>query len=259
MALKAVLFGFNGIVINDDAIRQTLTNQLLLDENLRPDEDDYVQMCLGRSDRACLKGLLSQRGRTVSEDSLDKMLTKKSDGYRTWLSELDKLPLYPGLDDLIFRCRAANVKMAIVTGAQRSQVTSVLERAELSEYFTVVVAGDDVSSAGSKPAPDGYLQAVERLNQAHSDLALQVDECIAIEDSFAGIESAKSAAVPVVGVAHVYPNHMLQRRATWVVDYLREIKLDWIGEKFGGMRLDTVPESEQDADQDSEQAEPDSA
>ena len=166
MALKAVLFGFNGIVINDDTIRQTLTNQLLLDENLRPDEDAYAQMCLGSSARACLKGLLSQRGRSVSADSLDKMLTKRTAGYQTWLSELDKLPLYPGLDDLIFRCRAANVKMAIVTGAERSQVTSVLEQAELIEHFSIIVAGDDVSADGSKPAPDGYLRASDQLNRA---------------------------------------------------------------------------------------------
>ena len=234
MTLKAVLLGFTGIVINDDAIRQTLTNQLLLDENLRPNTDDYVQMCLGRSDRACLKGLLAQRGRTISEDKLDKMLTKKTGGYQTWLNELEKLPLYAGLDDLIFRCRAAQVKLAIVTGAQRAQVTEVLKQAELAEHFSVVVAGDDISSNSSKPEPDGYLQAIDRLNRKYPELNLQTDECIAIEDSFAGIEAAKNAAVPVVGVAHVYPNHMLQRRATWVVDYLREIKLDWIGEKFGG-------------------------
>ncbi|MEL6938887.1 MAG: HAD family phosphatase [Cyanobacteria bacterium J06598_1] len=234
MALKAVLFGFNGIVLNDEAIRQALSNQLLLDENLRPDGDDYKQVCFGRSDRACLKALLAQRGRTVTDESLDKMLAKKSTAYQQWLEGLDKLPLYPGLDDLIFRCRAADVKMAIVTGAQRQQVVSVLALTEFAEYFSVIVAGDDVSSAGSKPAPDGYLQAISRLNTTHAGLDLKADECIAIEDSFAGIESAKSAEVPVVGVAHVYPNHMLQRRATWVVDYLREIKLDWIGEKFGG-------------------------
>ncbi|MEO0645902.1 MAG: HAD family phosphatase [Cyanobacteria bacterium J06650_10] len=242
MALKAVLFSFNGIMINDEAIRQTLSDQILLDENLRPDEDDYKQVCLGRSDRACLKGLLAQRGRTTSDEALDKLLTQKTLGYQKWLDELEKLPLYPGLDDLIFRCRAASVKMAIVTGAQRQQVVSVLERAELATYFSVIVAGEDVSSEGSKPAPDGYLRAIEQLNAVHPDLNLQKDDCIAIEDSFAGIESAKNAAVPVVGVAHIYPNHMLQRRATWVVDYLREIKLDWIGEKFGGMRLDAIAE-----------------
>ena len=242
MSLKAVLFSFNGIMINDEAIRQTLSDQLLLDENLRPDEDDYKQVCLGRSDRACLKGLLAQRGRTISDDALDKLLHKKTLGYQKWLDELEKLPLYPGLDDLIFRCRAANVKMAIVTGAQQQQVVSVLKKAELTAYFSVIVAGEAVSAEGSKPFPDGYLRAIEQLNVVHPELNLEKSECIAIEDSFAGIESAKRADIPVVGVAHVYPNHMLQRRATWVVDYLREIKLDWIGEKFGGLRLGDIAE-----------------
>lgn len=244
MVLKAVLFSFNGIVINDEAIRQTLSDQLLLDENLRPDEDDYKQVCLGRSDKACLKGLLIQRGRTVGDASLNKLLEKKTAGYQQWLNALDKLPLYPGLDDLIFRCRAANVKMAIVTGAQRQQVVNVLKKAELLDHFSVIVADEDISSEGSKPAPDSYLKAVEQLRKTHPDLNLQKEECIAIEDSFSGIESAKQAHIPVVGVAHVYPNHMLQRRATWVVDYLREIKLDWIGEKFGGVRLEEIAANE---------------
>ncbi len=243
MALKAALFGFNGIIINDEDIRQTLSEQILLAENLRPNPDDYHEVCVGRSDRACLKALLSQRGRTVSDDMLSKLLIKENATYQTWLESQDKLPLYPGLEDLIFRCRTAQIKMAIVTGAEREQVTSVLDRAELSEHFSVVIAGDDISAEGSKPSPDGYLKAIERLNQAHSDLQLQASECIAIEDSFAGIKAAKNAQIPVIGVAHTYPNHMLQRRANWVVDYLREIKFEWIEEKFGGAKVDE--ESEQ--------------
>ncbi len=244
MTLKAALFSFNGIIINDETIRQTLTNQLLLDENLRPDADDYKQVCLGRSDRACLKALLAQRGRTTSDAALDKMLAKKSLAYKQWLDSLAKLPLYPGLDDLIFRCRAADIKMAIVTGSQRQQVTDVLARTEWAEYFLTIVTGDDVSSVGSKPAPDSYLLVLERLNQANPGLNLQPNECIAIEDSFAGIEAAKSAEIPVVGVAHTYPNHMLQRRSTWTVDYLREIKFDWISEKFGGVLIGEQAEEE---------------
>ncbi|MEM8505729.1 MAG: HAD family phosphatase [Cyanobacteria bacterium P01_D01_bin.1] len=232
MTLKAALFSFNGIIINDEDIRQELSNQLLLAENLRPDADDYKQVCFGRSDRACIKALLAQRGRTTSDEAIDKMLVKKSAGYQDWLESLEKLPLYAGLDDLIFRCKAADVKMAIVTGSQRQQVADVLARTEWAECFPVIVAGDDVPSTGSKPAPDAYLLMIERLNQANPDLNLQPSECIAIEDSFAGIESAKRADIPVVGVAHTYPNHMLQRRSTWVVDYLREINLDWIGERF---------------------------
>ncbi len=237
MALKAALLGFNGIIINDEAVRQTLSEQVLLSENLRPNPDDYHDVCLGRSDRACLKALLSQRGRTTPPQALDKMLAQESATYQTWLDNLEKLPIYPGLDDLIFRCRTAQVKMAIVTGAERQQVLSVLEKADLTEHFPVIVTGEDLSAEGSKPAPDGYIKIIEKLNEKYPELQLQLSECIAIEDSFAGIEAAKSAQVPVVGVAHTYPNHMLQRRATWVVDYLREIKFDWVGEKFGGESL----------------------
>lgn len=250
MVLKAALFGFNGIIINDESIRQTLSEQVLLDENLRPNSDDYREICLGRSDRACLRGLLLQRGRTIKDEALDKLLTKESATYQAWLESQEKLPIYPGLEDLIFRCRAAQIQMAVVTGAERQQVVNALAQADLTQYFPVVIAGDDISSDGSKPAPDGYLKAIERLNQAHDDLQLQASECIAIEDSFAGIEAAKIAQIPVVGVAHTYPHHMLQRRATWVVDYLREIKFEWIGEKFGGMKLgeDAVAEETLEAD-----------
>ena len=233
MALKAALFGFNGIIINDEEVRQTLSEQVLLSENLRPNPDDYHDVCLGRSDRACLKALLSQRGRTVPPEALDKMLAKESATYQIWLDSLKKLPVYPGLDDLIFRCQAAQIKMAIVTGAERQQVINVLEKAELTEHFTAIVTGEDISADGSKPAPDSYIKVIEKLNEVHPNLQLHASECVAVEDSFAGIEAAKNAQVPVVGVAHTYPNHMLQRRATWVVDYLREIKFDWVGEKFG--------------------------
>ncbi len=234
MVLKAALFSFHGIVINDDDIRQTLSEQILLAENLRPNRDDYLAVCWGRSDRACLQSLLAQRGRSMNDSTLDKLLAQQATAYQTWLDGLDKLPIYPGLEDLIFRCRAAQIKMAIVTGSERQPVISVLTRAGLSEHFEVIIAGDDIPAALSKPAPDSYLIAIERLNQTHRELGLQPENCIAIEDSFAGIESAKGAQIPVIGVAHTYPNHMLQRRATWVVDYLREINFDWIGEKFDG-------------------------
>ncbi len=222
-----------------------LSEQILLDENLRPNSDDYREICLGRSDRACLKGLLIQRGRTIKDEALDELLNKESAIYQAWLESQEKLPIYPGLEDLIFRCRAAQITMAVVTGVERQQVVNALAQADLAQYFPVVIAGDDVSANGSKPAPEGYLKAIERLNQTHDDLQLQASECVAIEDSFAGIEAAKGAQIPVVGVAHTYPNHMLQRRATWVVDYLREIKFEWIGEKFGGIKRGEEAESEE--------------
>lgn len=153
MPLKAVLLDFNGIVINDEGLHKYLIEQLLLAENLRPDLAEYTQVCLGRSDRACLSDLLSRRGRVVSDSYLDKLLEKKSVSYRTELAALAQLPLYPGLDDLMFKVRAAQLKLAVVSGARRSELEWVLAQTSVQGAIAAIVAADDLPAQGSKPAP----------------------------------------------------------------------------------------------------------
>lgn len=228
MALKAVLLDFNGVVINDEAIHGRLIEKILLEENLRPNPQDLTDCCLGRSDAACLRDLLSRQGRVPTEEYLERLLNRKASRYREVLTSLDQLPLYPGLDDLVYQIRAAQLKLAIVSGARCSEIEAVLARVSWGKYVELIISSDDLSAGSSKPAPDGYLLAIERLNQQFSDLVLQPMDCLAIEDSFAGIEAAKRAGVPVLGVAHVYPYHMIHRRATWAIDYLYELSLDWL-------------------------------
>lgn len=229
MTLKAVLFDFNGVIINDEPLHQQLIDQILIEENLRPKPGEYRQVCLGRSDRACLTDLLTRRGRVVSETHLLQLIKRKAQAYQQELEKLE-LRLYPGLEDLIFQMRSRDLKLAVVSGAIRSEVELVLNRATLAEYFPVIVAGDDITT--SKPEPDGYLLAVERLNQQYCDLNLQPSECLAIEDTLAGIQAAKRAGIQVVGVANTYPFHMLQRQANWTVDYLCDLDLERVQQVY---------------------------
>jgi HAD superfamily hydrolase (TIGR01509 family) len=230
MTLKAVLFDFNGVIINDESMHERLINQLLIEENMRPNPGEFRQFCLGRSDRACFASLLSNRGRITTEAYLDDLVARKASIYQRELQTLEPLPIYPGLHDFIFKLRAANLKMAIVSGALRSEIEVVLTRARLKDDFSVIVSGDEKLT--SKPAPDGYLLAVERLNQANPTLNLQPHNCLAIEDTFPGIQAAHDAGMPVVGVANSYPYHLMQRWANWAVDYLSDLELDRIQELF---------------------------
>ncbi len=230
MSLKAVLFDFNGIIINDEPIHEKLIEQLLIEENLLIRSGEFRQFCLGRSDRACLKDILAQRGRYVAEGYIDQLLKRKAEAYIQKLDALETLPIYADTQELILKMSQSYLKMAVVSGAVRSEVEMVLTRAGLGQYFSVIVAGDEVKT--SKPEPDGYLLAVARLNQLEPELNLQPEECLAIEDSFAGIEAAKRAGIPVVGVAHTYPFHMLQRLASWCVDYLSELEWERIKQVY---------------------------
>ncbi|HEY9299591.1 MAG TPA: HAD family phosphatase, partial [Phormidium sp.] len=55
-------------------------------------------------------------------------------------------------------------------------------------------------------------------------------ECLALEDTFAGIEAAKKAGIQVAGVTHTYPFHMIQRQANWTVDYFADLELDRVAQ-----------------------------
>jgi beta-phosphoglucomutase len=231
MTLKAVLFDFNGVIINDEPIHDRLIGELLLSENLRPDPKELAELCLGRSDRACLVDIFERRGRVVSDRDLERLLATKAAAYQTELAQMEHLPLYAGLEDLIYRCRLAGLTLAVVSGARRAEVEWVLERSALRSYFSVLVTSDDVTT--SKPEPEGYLRAIEQLRPLCPDL--QPGNCLAIEDTFAGIEAAKRAGVAVVGVASTYPFHLIQRQANWAIDYLNDLELERVQRVFSGL------------------------
>ncbi len=77
MTLKAVLFDFNGVIIDDESIHEQLLGQILLAENLTLKPGEYKQICLGRSDRACLQDILTNRGRVCTPEYLNQLLKKR--------------------------------------------------------------------------------------------------------------------------------------------------------------------------------------
>ncbi len=239
MTLKAILLDFNGTIVNDEPLHCQLLQDILLSENLRFDPPEFRELCLGRSDRACLRDLLARRGRMVDDAYLDQLVARKSQAYLDRLAQIPQLPIYPGVVDFCHRVRALGLPMGIVTGALLPEVEAVLSRAGLRSFFSLIISGD--LGLASKPAPDGYLQAVEQL-RALPDLGqLQPQNCLAIEDTYPGIEAARSAGMTVVGVATSHPFQMVHRRADWVVDFLSALDLDRVQRLFCGRERPEPP------------------
>ena len=224
MILKAILFDFNGVIINDESIHEELIDEILLGENLLPEASEYKELCLGKSDRACLKDILFRRGRVVTDDYLTKLIATKAQAYQQKLEQLDDLPIYPEIKAFLDLIKTQELVIGLVSGALHQEIEMILQKANLADYFSVIVAGDDLEA--SKPQPDGYLMAIDQLNQSLPNLNLHPSECLAIEDTPAGIEAAKQAGIQVVGIANTYPMHMLQRQADWTVDHVNEIEID---------------------------------
>lgn len=103
-----------------------------------------------------------------------------------------RVPLRAGVARLLAEAHAAGVRTAIVTSASRATLRPLLRHSLGAEYagqIDVIVCGEDVER--KKPHPDLYLLALKRL-----ELAPQ--ECLAVEDSSMGLDSARSAGVPTL-------------------------------------------------------------
>lgn len=113
--------------------------------------------------------------------------------YRELMGPVVKESLVPGVVEFLARHRSLPVAMA--TSAEPENVEFLLDAAGLRPYFRAKVDGHQVRDP--KPHPEIYLKAAKLLQSSPRD-------CIAFEDSFAGIQSAQSAGMMVVGVRTTY-------------------------------------------------------
>jgi beta-phosphoglucomutase len=201
LKLKAIIFDFNGVIVDDEPLHLELFRKVLQEEMIFLTDEDYHEKYLGFDDRGCFTAVLCDNARTpdAADDTfIHELIERKAEYYRQAIQE--RMLLFPGVVDLVRRS-AAQYPLAIASGALRGEIEFVLERGEIRDHFQVIVAAEDVSEC--KPDPEGYLKALEQLNTLLK-AEIQAHECLVIEDSIAGIEAAKAAGMRCVAVTNSY-------------------------------------------------------
>jgi len=122
---------------------------------------------------------------------------------------------YPGANALITRmAQEREWRLGLATGSGRERSKATLAKVGIdSAVFAVWLTGDDITHA--KPDPEIYMRAASRLR-------LFPTQCVVIEDSVAGVASAKAAHMRCIAVTNTYPGEAL-RGADRIVDSLEEI------------------------------------
>jgi beta-phosphoglucomutase-like phosphatase (HAD superfamily) len=125
-------------------------------------------------------------------DALVKKLHAAKTRHYVRLVEEGRLPLRPGVAELIAAARQAGIRLAIATTTSPENVSALLRASlgpDASGWFEVIGAGDIVPA--KKPAPDIYWWVLARLG-------LPASACLAIEDSANGLRAALAAGIPTV-------------------------------------------------------------
>lgn len=189
--MDAVLFDNDGVIVDTEDFWIEYGREILeeaLAEDFEAHDIDPADFAgVGVYDE---HAALEEREGVTVEVSGDEYF----DLYERYAAEiyLDRARLMEGFRDLVRRLHEHDVKCGVVSGSW--WVHLVLDRFDLGDAFDVVVGAGEVDEAGlrSKPEPDPYELAAERLGVDPSD-------CLAVEDSTNGIEAANRAGMEVIG------------------------------------------------------------
>jgi len=197
--LRAIVFDFDGVIANSEPLHFRAFRDILAKSNVDLSERDYYQRYLGFDDFGVFTTIGDDRGQEWSPRDVADFVADKA--LRLEELERDVSVLFPGAADAIRRAAAA-VPIAIASGALGPEIRRILNKAGLTPYFAAIVSAEDTPLG--KPAPDPYERAVTLLRATIQGPPLQPSECVAIEDSRWGLESARAAGLRTVGVTNSY-------------------------------------------------------
>jgi beta-phosphoglucomutase len=212
--IEAIFFDFNGVIIDDEKLQMQVYQQLLGEQGIELSETDYFNS-LGMDDETFVREAYKRVNKSLTEELLTKLLDDKGLRHRQLIE--NELPFFPGVVTFI-KALARERDVGLVSMATLREAGYVLERADLTNFFAVVVTADDVGVC--KPAPDCYLMGLKRLNalrQEQRRLPVLPSECLVIEDSPPGIESARGAGMRTLGVTNTVPEEPLRQAGAEIV------------------------------------------
>ena len=198
MSLRAIVFDFDGVIANSEPLHFRGYRDILAEEAVALTEPDYYAKYLGFDDVGAFEAIGKESGLTWGAAKIADLVARKA--VRLEELERDVSVLFPGAADAI-RTAAAAMPIAVASGARGDEIRRILSREGLLSSFTAIVAAEDTPL--SKPSPDPYLHALSLL--ARPLRGLRAAECVAIEDSHWGLESARTAGLRTVAVTNTYP------------------------------------------------------
>ena len=211
----AVVFDFDGVLADTERLHLLAFQEAFRERGWTLADAAYFDRYLGFDDRDLVRAFTIDARVALKPGDEDAIVAAKARAYDAHVGRGSVL--FPGAAAAVARL-ALRFKLGIASGSLRSEIVHILGPAALVPAFDAIVGADDVSR--SKPAPDVYLTALDRLD-------VPAARAVAIEDSRWGLAAARAAGLRTIAVTTSYPAATLAS-ADRVVTSLDEIGVELI-------------------------------
>lgn len=187
---EAVLFDFNGVLVDDEAQHCEALQRVLADEGITLTREQYFAQYLGLDDRTGFAEAYRRANRTLTTELMEHLVVLKSRVYLQMVTA--SLRLIPGAREFVSDA-GKTLRLGIVSGALRREIDHALGATGLAGRFEVIIAAGDVPRC--KPDPAAYLAAHQAFDRRRP---IAAENCVVIEDSLHGLAAARAAGMPCV-------------------------------------------------------------
>ena len=185
---KGVIFDLDGVIVSTDGLHYKAWKQMADREGIYFDQLINNRL-RGVSRMESLAIILERAEKTYTDEEKLEMASMKNELYRESLSTLTPNDILPGVTPVLEKLRAMGVKLAI--GSSSRNTPAILKQIGLGDFFDAVADGNQIQN--SKPDPEVFLLAAKLLG-------LPPEECVVVEDAFAGIDAAQAGGMKALGV-----------------------------------------------------------
>lgn len=194
----------DGVLVDSEPFHIEIEKQQFLQSKLSVSNEEHLRY-MGVASDVMWKEIAERHSINVSVEDLIEQFKIKSIQY---FSELEEIPVMPGLIDLLETLSRKNFPMAVASSSYPEIIKIILEKTGLRKYFKVVVSSQEAGK--SKPEPDVFLLAARKLG-------IPAKECVVIEDSANGIKAAQAAGMSCVAYQGSGANFQSQKEADAIV------------------------------------------
>ena len=185
---KAIIFDLDGVIVDTAKYHfvawQAIARQLGIHFTKKDNE-----LLKGVSRVKSLDIILKLGNKSLNKTEKDAILEAKNQHYLELIAQMNEDEMLPGIKELLWDLKQKNIPFAL--GSASKNARRILEALNITDWFTAIVDGNDVSKA--KPDPEVFLTAAKRLG-------MQPKNCIVVEDAQAGILAAKRAGMKAIGI-----------------------------------------------------------
>ena len=218
--LDAIVFDFDGVVVDSEPVHLECFRAVLAGEGIELSTEDYYTKYLGFDDHDCFVAVLRDNSRPIDEGRVAEMIGEKTAlVQKVFAGSIRPLA---GAVELMRAAREAGAAVAICSGALREEIEIAGRTVGALELVDVLVAARDVSRG--KPDPEGYVLAVKLLGENRGRPVDPASTWV-VEDTVAGVQAARGAGCRVLAVTNSYARDALAE-ADIIVDSLADVALD---------------------------------